>query len=175
VTTRHRIAVQNPCRSRRVPERGQIEHWASLALTGAARAARAGNPKGGAAEITVRLVSRAEATDLNRRFRGRDYSPNVLAFPYPADDGVNGDIAICPAIVAIEARAQGKPFEAHLAHLVVHGVLHLCGYDHAEPREAARMERLESRLVAALGLDDPWAAERAPRATMRPGRVPVTE
>ena len=168
--------MQNPCRSRRVPERGQIERWASLALNGAARGARAGNPERGAAEITVRLVSRAEATDLNRRFRGRDYSPNVLAFPYPADDGanrVNGDIAICPAIVAIEARAQGKSFEAHLAHLVVHGVLHLCGHDHAEPREAARMERLESRLVAALGHGDPWAAERAPRATMKAERAPV--
>lgn len=155
----HRIAVQNPSRSRRVPAGTCIERWVRHAL----------GPAGGRgavrqAEITVRFVSRAEAVALNERFRTRDYAPNVLSFPY-GDDGnpgsVCGDIAICPAIVAREAAEQGKPFEAHLAHLVVHGVLHLRGYDHVEDRDAARMERLESRLVVALGLGDPWASERA--------------
>ncbi len=77
--------------------------------------------------------------------------------------------AICPAIVAREAHAQGKSFEDHLAHLVVHGVLHLRGYDHIEDRDAARMERLESRLVVGLGLADPWAGERPQRATIKSG------
>lgn len=163
----HRIAVQNPSRSRRVPAATCIERWVRHAL----------GPAGGRgavrqSEVTVRFVSRTEAVALNERFRGRDYAPNVLSFPYgdDGDDGpeggsgsagrVRGDIAICPAIVAREATEQGKAFEAHLAHLVVHGVLHLRGYDHVEDRDAARMERLESRLVIALGLGDPWASER---------------
>lgn len=161
----HRIAVQNPSRSSRVPAGTCIERWVRHAL----------GPAGGRgavrqAEITVRFVSRPEAISLNERFRGRDYAPNVLSFPYGDDGehgdgsnagGVCGDIAICPAIVAREAATQGKSFEAHLAHLVVHGVLHLRGYDHVEDRDAARMERLETRLVVALGLGDPWASERA--------------
>ena len=187
----HRIAVQNPSRSRRVPAGTCIERWVRHAL----------GPAGGRgavrqSEVTVRFVSRAEAVALNERFRGRDYAPNVLSFPY-GDDGdgrddspeggsgsagsagsVCGDIAICPAIVAREATEQGKPFEAHLAHLVVHGVLHLRGYDHVEDRDAARMERLESRLVIALGLGDPWASERTAgraagqtaRGTVKPRR-----
>jgi probable rRNA maturation factor len=168
-----RIAVQNPSRSTRVPAAARVTGWVRHALgpvTGRA-AARA-------AEITVRFVTRREAIALNEQFRQRDYAPNVLSFPYddPAAHRsggrsgsrsdtrsacVSGDIAICPAIVAVEARSQGKPFEAHLVHMVVHGVLHLRGYDHIEPRDAARMERIESRLVTALGLADPWAAERA--------------
>jgi len=165
----HRIAVQNPSRSRRVPAGTCIERWVRHAL----------GPAGGRgavrqSEVTVRFVSRTEAVALNERFRGRDYAPNVLSFPYgeDGDDGgagnagsVCGDIAICPAIVAREATEQGKPFEAHLAHLVVHGVLHLRGYDHVEDRDAARMERLESRLVIALGLGDPWASERTAERT----------
>jgi probable rRNA maturation factor len=164
----HRIAVQNPSRSRRVPPGTCIERWVRHAL----------GPAGGRgavrqSEVTVRFVSRTEAVALNERFRGRDYAPNVLSFPYgdDGDDGgagsVCGDIAICPAIVAREATEQGKPFEAHLAHLVVHGVLHLRGYDHVEDRDAARMERLESRLVIALGLGDPWASERTAGQTAR--------
>jgi probable rRNA maturation factor len=182
----HRIAVQNPSRSRRVPDATCIERWVRHAL----------GPAGGKgavrqSEVTVRFVSSSEAVALNERFRGRDYAPDVLSFPY-GDDGVDGvdrvvgadgaggpegsagnagrvrgDIAICPAIVAREAAEQGKPFEAHLAHLVVHGVLHLRGYDHVEDRDAARMERLESRLVIALGLGDPWAAERTAGRTAR--------
>jgi probable rRNA maturation factor len=181
----HRIAVQNPSRSRRVPPGTCIERWVRHAL----------GPAGGKgavrqSEVTVRFVSRTEAVALNERFRGRDYAPNVLSFPYDNDGNagsVCGDIAICPAIVAREATEQGKPFEAHLAHLVVHGVLHLRGYDHVEDRDAARMERLESRLVIALGLGDPWASERTagqtargtgkprPRATIRAGILPSTE
>jgi probable rRNA maturation factor len=161
----YRIAVQNPSRNRRLPPPSRIIDWVSHAL-GPVPGRRAAP----GAEITVRLVTRAEAVSLNETFRGRDYAPNVLSFPYEMDapgaapTDVCGDIAICPAIVAREARMQGKSFEAHLAHLVVHGVLHLRGYDHLEDREAARMERLESRLVTALGLDDPWAAERTPGA-----------
>ena len=157
----YRIAVQNPSRSTRLPLPAHVVQWVRHAL-----GALPGRRAAPGAEITVRFVSRSEAIALNSRFRGRDYAPNVLSFPYEADAGVNGDIAICPAIVAQEARAQGKTFEAHLAHLVVHGVLHLRGYDHVEDRDAARMERLESQLVTALGLGDPWRAERPQHATI---------
>jgi probable rRNA maturation factor len=150
------IAVQNPGRSRRVPPAATVVRWVKHALERSIPGA-----------ITVRFVSRPEAIALNRQFRARDYAPNVLSFPYPEGRKVSGDIAVFPAIVAAEALTQGKAFEAHLAHLVVHGVLHLRGLDHVEPREAARMERLESKLVTALGHGDPWASERAPRATMR--------
>jgi probable rRNA maturation factor len=170
-----RIAVQNPSRSTRLPPAARIVRWVRHAL-GPVPGRRAA----AAAEITVRFVSRSEAIALNGQFRGRDYPPTVLSFPYEAGpapagagstatNGVHGDIAICPAIVAREAREQGKPFEAHLAHLVVHGVLHLRGYDHVEDREAARMERLESKLVVALGLGDPWGAEHPQRATIVAG------
>jgi probable rRNA maturation factor len=164
------IAVQNPSRSRRVPPAAQVVHWVRHAL-----GPLPGRHAVQHAEITVRFVTQAEAVCLNARFRGRDYPPNVLSFPYAADAfvaapaGVCGDIAICPAIVAREARTQGKPFAAHLAHLVVHGVLHLRGYDHVEDRAARRMERIESRLLSALGLDDPWAVERAQGATRAAG------
>jgi len=172
-----RIAVQNPSRSARLPPAARIVRWVRHAL-GPVSGRRAAS----GAEITVRFVSCGEAVALNERFRGRDYPPNVLSFPYEQDAGrdatvdgaprargargIRGDIAICPAIVAREAHAQGKSFEAHLAHLVVHGVLHLRGYDHVEDREAVRMERLESKLVLALGLGDPWGAERPQRATI---------
>jgi probable rRNA maturation factor len=172
--------VQNPSRSTRLPPAARIVRWVRHAL-GPVPGRRAAS----GAEITVRFVSRGEAIALNERFGGRDYPPNVLSFPYEQDAGryptgggapgargvrgVRGDIAICPAIVAREAREQGKPFEAHLAHLVVHGVLHLRGYDHVEDREAARMERLESKLVVALGLGDPWGAEHPQRATIVAG------
>jgi len=153
-----RIGVQNPSRSRRVPATARVVRWVRHALGDIA-----GRTVVRQAEITVRFVSRPEATALNMQFRALSYAPNVLSFPYDGAAGarstVNGDIAICPAIVATEARAQGKAFDAHLAHLVVHGVLHLRGYDHVEARDAVRMERLESKLVLSLGHPDPWASE----------------
>lgn len=153
-----RIGVQNPSRSRRVPAAGRVVRWVRHALGDIA-----GRIAVRQAEITVRFVSRPEAAALNKQFRALGYAPNVLSFPYDgaavARNAVNGDIAICPAIVATEARTQGKAFEAHLAHLVVHGVLHLRGYDHIEARDAVRMERLESKLVMSLGHPDPWAGE----------------
>lgn len=112
---------------------------------------------GGATEITVRIVGAAEARTLNRRYRGRDYAANVLAFPYGSSRGVlHGDLVLCAPVIAREARAQGKTVDAHLAHLTVHGLLHLRGYRHARHREAARMEALETKLLAKLGYPDPY-------------------
>jgi probable rRNA maturation factor len=161
------VTVQNACRSTRLPPAARIAGWVRRA---AGNAAGAGSDLG----ITVRFVSRPEAAALNRQFRGRRYAPNVLSFPAQAPGtraAPAGDIAICPPVVASEARAQGKTFNAHLAHLVVHGVLHLRGYDHVAAADAVRMERLESKLVTALGHRDPWADEPAPRARITGARA----
>jgi probable rRNA maturation factor len=107
--------------------------------------------------VTVRYVAEAEGRRLNREYRGRDRATNVLTFVYAARP-LAGDIVICAPIVAREARAQGKPVEAHHAHLLVHGLLHLQGYDHERESEAARMERRERRVLAELGFPDPYRA-----------------
>lgn len=109
------------------------------------------------AEVTLRFVGEREGRALNRRFRDRNHATNVLTFVY--DDGVSlsGDIVLCPPIVAREARAQRKTLEAHYAHLVIHGMLHLQGYDHSQRADAARMEAREIALMRGFGYADPYA------------------
>jgi probable rRNA maturation factor len=109
------------------------------------------------ASVTLRIVDGREGRALNRRYRHRDYATNVLTFVY--DDGMSlaGDIVLCAPVVAREARAQQKTQKAHYAHLVIHGMLHLQGYDHERDDEAARMEAREIRLLRELGYDDPYA------------------
>ena len=105
----------------------------------------------------MRYVASAEARRLNRQFRGKDYATNVLSFPYDSARGtLAGDIVICAPVVAREAREQGKSVEAHHAHLLVHGLLHLRGYDHERESDARRMERRERRLLAKFGFPDPY-------------------
>lgn len=115
-----------------------------------------------AAEITVRIVDAAEGQQLNRDFRGKDYATNVLSFPAELPEGVKlpllGDLVICAPVVAREAAEQGKPVAAHYAHLTVHGVLHLLGWDHEHDKDAEAMEQLEREVLAELGLPDPYAA-----------------
>jgi len=103
-------------------------------------------------------VAQAEARRVNRDFRKRDYATNVLSFPYGAPGrSARGDILVCAPVIAREAREQGKDVEAHHAHMVVHGVLHLRGYDHERgPADARRMEALERRILAQLGFPDPY-------------------
>lgn len=111
-------------------------------------------------EVTLRLVDEAEGHELNHQYRGKDYPTNVLSFPFEAPVGVNlgllGDLVICAGVVEREAREQNKPLEAHWAHLVIHGMLHLQGYDHQDGEEAEAMESLEVRLLAELGFPDPY-------------------
>ena len=111
------------------------------------------------ATITVRFVGLAEGRELNRAYRGRDYATNVLSFGYAGGRGrrLQGDLVMCAPVLRREARAQGKPLAAHVAHLAVHGALHLQGYDHATPRAAVRMESLETTILAKLGIPDPYA------------------
>lgn len=123
----------------------------AASLRGWAAAAR-GRKRGG---ITIRLVDAAESRTLNRGYRGMDKPTNVLSFPMGEPDYL-GDIVICAPVVAAEALAQGKTARAHWAHMVVHGVLHLLGYDHVAEGEAVRMESLERKLLARLGFPDPY-------------------
>ena len=126
--------------------------------------------RGRGAEIAVRVVGLAEGRRLNLVWRGRDYATNVLSFPVPAGGPAAparaprrrrflGDIVLCAPVVVREARREGKAPQAHWAHLVVHGCLHLLGYDHERPADARRMERRERRVMAGLGLPDPYAPQ----------------
>jgi probable rRNA maturation factor len=110
------------------------------------------------AELTLRFVDAEEGRALNRSYRGKDYATNVLTFAYAEseDDPVSGDIVLCCPVVEREAGEQGKPLEAHYAHLIVHGVLHAQGYDHEDEDEAKEMEGIETEVLAALGFPNPY-------------------
>ena len=136
------LVIQRGSRASHIPSDARIRRWASAAL---ARAA----------SVTVRYVGEAEGRRLNREFRGKDYATNVLSFVYEASP-LAGDIVICAPVVAREARAQGKSVEAHHAHLLVHGLLHLQGSDHERVEERARMEKRERAILAKLGFPDPY-------------------
>jgi probable rRNA maturation factor len=124
--------------------------WATLALGRQARGR----------ELSVLVVGPARSRSLNRRYRGEDRATNVLSFPTApgaaAAGPLLGDLVICPQVLQREARAQGKAARAHWMHLVMHGAMHLIGYDHQRPDDARRMERRERRLLRVLGVADPY-------------------
>ncbi len=132
-----------------VPSRLQFEQWAGAALGRITDA-----------ELLIRLVDRLESSQLNARYRDRDKATNVLSFPaeLPQEVGLPllGDIVICAPLVIEEAQAQNTNAEAHWAHLTIHGVFHLLGYDHQSDEDAAKMEPLESEILLSLGFPDPW-------------------
>ncbi len=135
------------------PDDGQLRHWAFAVLS----AARAPAER----ELLIRIVDEAEMTELNKRYRGKDGSTNVLSFPFESPPGVSlpliGDLVICDPVVVREAREQNKTVISHWAHMVVHGVLHLLGHDHIEEDQAAQMEQLETVILHELGFPDPYA------------------
>ncbi|MBM4196112.1 MAG: rRNA maturation RNase YbeY [Gammaproteobacteria bacterium] len=137
------ITVQRATRAARLPRGADLPAWVRAAAGSAAGA------------VTLRLTGWAESRRLNRRWRGKDRSTNVLAFPAGVS-GELGDLIICLPLVHREAREQGKTALAHLAHLVVHGTLHLLGHDHDNPGPARKMEALETRLLRRLGFPDPY-------------------
>lgn len=118
------------------------------------------------AEVTIRLVDEAESNELNLTYRGMDKPTNVLSFPFEAPPEIElpllGDLIICRQVVEREAVEQDKALEAHWAHMVVHGSLHLLGYDHIEDDEAEEMESLETEIMHGLGYPDPYLAEKDP-------------
>jgi len=139
------MTVQYAINARGLPSRARFRRWAHAALERDAR-------------LTVRIVGSSEARALNRHFRGTDRPTNVLTFVLRKRPRLEGDIALCAPVIAREARAGHRSAAAHYAHLVVHGVLHLQGYDHETERQARLMERRESRVVARLGFPDPYGS-----------------
>lgn len=137
---------------RGIPSSRSFRRWTEVALF----AARFRKP----AELSIRIVGTREGRALNRQYRGKDYATNVLSFPAELPRGVVspllGDLVICAPVVAREAREQRKLPRDHYAHLTVHGVLHLLGYDHQNEREARGMEKLEVGILAKLGIADPY-------------------
>lgn len=128
------------------PERALLRRWARAALEG-----------GG--QVTIRFVDLAEGRLLNRDYRGKDYATNVLSFSYETAPLVVGDLIVCLPVAVREAGEQRKSLEAHLAHLVVHGMLHLQSYDHDNDKDAEAMESREREILAGLGYPDPYAPE----------------
>jgi probable rRNA maturation factor len=124
--------------------RARLRRWAAAAIDADAT-------------LALRFVNEREARALNAQYRHRDYAPNVLTFPYhAAGERISADIVICMPVVRREARTQRKAPGDHLAHLVIHGVLHACGHDHQRAADAARMQAVETALLARFGIDDPW-------------------
>ena len=145
-SNRLNLSVQYACNRAGLPLRADFVRWARAALVG-----------GG--EITIRLVEPDEGLALNQEYRGKAYATNVLSFPYEVEPVTVGDLVICPAVVAREAAEQNKPLAAHYAHLTVHGMLHLQGWDHeTSEADAEEMENEEKEILAALGYPDPYAA-----------------
>lgn len=133
-----------------LPSEAQLQGWLDGTILGFQQEA----------EVTVRIVDEAESNELNLTYRGKDKPTNVLSFPFEAPPGLElpllGDLVICRQVVECEAAEQGKPLMAHWAHMVVHGSLHLLGYDHIEDDEAEEMEALERDIMQELGFADPY-------------------
>ena len=137
-----------------VPAATSFRQWVDAALAGAKRRR--------ATELSIRIVDAVEGRGLNRDYRGKDYATNVLSFPAELPPELKlpliGDLAICAPVVTREATEQGKSPRDHWAHLTIHGVLHLLGYDHIDDAEAQVMEALETRILARLNIADPYLA-----------------
>lgn len=140
------IAIQRRVTARGIPAPAMLKRFALAAL---------GSHRG---ELAIRIVGPAESRSLNQRYRGKDKPTNVLSFPAAAAPGEKqiGDLVICAAVVAREAKEQGKTLRAHWAHMVVHGCLHLLGFDHEHEAEAGKMEGKERKILARLGFSDPY-------------------
>jgi probable rRNA maturation factor len=144
------LEVQPATQLQELPSEEDFIQWAKAAL----------RQEREHAELVIRLVDPAESQELNRQYRGKDRPTNVLSFPSDAPAVVGshllGDLVICAPLVLREAEEQGKSATAHWAHMVVHGVLHLLGYDHQEEAAGEIMERLEQEIMAVLGFNDPY-------------------
>ncbi len=150
--------------ARNFPTRSQIRSWVQSALRSQkGETAKIGNTAVRTAQITVRFVDEDEGRTLNRDYRGKNYATNVLSFPYEEAPNLMGDLVLCLPVLQAEAKAQKKTVRAHCAHLLVHGVLHLQGYDHETgDADAEYMEALECRILARLGFANPYAQGHHP-------------
>ena len=137
------LTVQYASDVANLPSRTQFRKWAKAAL-------RIDT------EVTIRIVDKQEGCQLNKLYRGKDYATNVLTFTLAEEPHLMGDIVLCAPVVEAEATAQNKSVEAHYAHLTVHGILHLHGYDHEIVQQAALMETIEIQVLSKLGYANPY-------------------
>jgi probable rRNA maturation factor len=138
---KNRVSVQFGVPRRGLPSAAALRKWSTAVAS---------------SEVNVVVVGRRDGQRLNEKFRKKKKPTNVLSFAY---GNGSGEVVLCHPVIAREARAQGKSLSAHYAHLVIHGILHLRGYDHATSRQAARMERVEIRALRRLGFADPYTVE----------------
>ncbi len=151
------LDLQQACAQPNLPSEAQVTLWLKAALTGHLEAA----------EVSVRLVEEAESQELNEQYRGMNKPTNVLSFPFELPPGVPaeemnfllGDLVVCGAVVAHEAALQNKDLHHHWAHIIIHGALHLLGYDHIESVDAEQMEQMEREILAGLDISDPYKGE----------------
>ena len=144
------LDLQIACESNVLPTEEQFQLWVNTAL----------QPYNKPFELTVRLVKSQESQQLNQQYRNKDKPTNVLSFPFEVPDGIEldllGDLVICASIVEQEAQQQNKAIQSHWAHMVIHGCLHLLGYDHISEQEAQEMEGLEIKLLTGLDIANPY-------------------
>jgi probable rRNA maturation factor len=161
------LHVERACAADDLPDDATLTHWVEVAV------AHADGAPPGAAGLSLRIVDDAEAAALNEHYRGKPGPTNVLSFPFEVPPGLPpeaaaelagqlGDLAICAPVLRREAAEQGKSLTAHTAHLLVHGTLHLIGYDHLESADATEMEALETVILAALGFPPPYEVSTDP-------------
>ncbi|TCS37608.1 rRNA maturation RNase YbeY [Reinekea marinisedimentorum] len=151
------LDLQNAAENFSTPAESAFSRWLSAALEG----------RRSEAEVSIRLVDAPESQELNAQYRGKDKPTNVLSFPFEAPPGIPeseinhllGDLVICAPIIQQEAQQQDKPEENHWAHMVIHGTLHLLGYDHLTDEEAVIMEQLEREILATLAIPDPYLTD----------------
>lgn len=144
------LDVQIACKDEKLPSLAQLQTWTEIALSTIEN-----DP-----ELTIRIVGSEESQQLNHQYRQKNKPTNVLSFPFEVPEGIEinllGDLVICADIVIQEANNQNKAINDHWAHLVIHGCLHLLGYDHIKETEAVEMESIEIRLLSTLGIDNPY-------------------
>lgn len=143
------IDIQYAVRGKQIPERKKIGKWAETALAGIREEA----------VLTIRIVEGRESASLNRKWRGKNKSTNVLSFPAgenPLMPELLGDLVLCAPVILREAKQQGKPAERHWAHMIIHGVLHLAGYDHIKKSDAKEMESIEIKKLESLNFPNPY-------------------
>lgn len=144
------LDLQLACEFENLPSEAQFQLWAEHALTQFREEA----------ELTIRIADEHESQELNSQYRGKDKPTNVLSFPFDAPSGIElpliGDLIICPQVVYQESIEQEKTFHDHFAHMVIHGCLHLLGFDHINEQDAVEMETIEKQILASLNIADPY-------------------
>jgi len=144
------LDLQIACKNNKIPTEDQFQLWVNTAL----------KPYNKSFELTVRIVELQESQQLNQQYRDKDKPTNVLSFPFEVPDGIEldllGDLVVCASVVEQEAQQQNKTIQSHWAHMIIHGCLHLLGYDHISELEAQEMEGLEVKLLSSLNIENPY-------------------